>query len=240
VIVDCTLGGGGHAEALLDAGCTVIGIDRDPHALAAAARLAGPRFTAVRARFSELSDVLDRLGHGQVDGVLADLGVSSPQLDEAARGFSFREAGPIDMRMDPDAPVSAADLVNGWSEGDLADVIWRYGEEKRSRAVAKAIVAGRPWKDTRALAEAIAKVVGRGAGRIHPATRTFQGIRIAVNDELGEVERMLPQAVARLAPGGRLAVIRTIRLREVRDVAPAPDDPNPRARSARLRTATRC
>jgi len=275
VIVDCTVGGGGHAEALLEtAACRVIGLDRDPAAVAAAsARLVrfGDRFVAVRARFSELAEVLDALGLGPVQGILADLGVSSPQLDEADRGFSFQQDGPIDMRMDPDAPVSAADLVNDWPETDLADVIYRYGEERRSRAVARAIVAGRPWTSTHALAEAVARVVGRGKGRIHPATRTFQGLRIAVNDELGELERLLPTAVERLAPGGRLAVIsfhsledrivkrfvaeqtgRTaerdpwgnpmgeIRLRDARSIAPDSNDPNPRARSARLRCATRC
>ncbi len=275
VIVDCTLGRGGHAEALLSAAsCRLIGLDRDPEAIAAStARLApfGARFTAVRASFSELGAVLDGLGIGQVQGILADLGVSSPQLDDPRRGFSFRASGPIDMRMDPDAPLSAADLVNHWPEEELADVIYRYGEERRSRQVARALVAGRPWADTVALADAVARVVGKGKGRIHPATRTFQALRIAVNDELGELDRWLEVAVARLAPGGRLAVItfhsledRKVKqflaaasgkvaprdpygepigeftLRDLRAVAPSEDDTNPRARSARLRTATRC
>jgi 16S rRNA (cytosine1402-N4)-methyltransferase len=273
VLVDCTVGGGGHSAALLRAAnCRVIGIDRDPSALSAArASLAqfGDRATLVHARFSELGAVLDRLGLGSVDGILADLGVSSHQLDVAERGFSFRGAGPIDMRMDPTAPTSAADLVNTASEEDLARWIADYGEERHARRVAKRIVAGRPWSDTRALAEAIAQVVGR-AGAIHPATRTFQGLRIAVNDELGEVERLLPVAVERLAPGGRLAVIsfhsledrivkqylqlqsgRTaprdpygnptgpLRLRLLPPVIPQESDPNPRARSARLRSAER-
>lgn len=274
VHVDCTLGGGGHAEALLEAAaCRVVGLDRDPSALAAAsARLArfGDRFTAVRASFSRLGAVLEELGLDAVDGVLADLGVSSHQLDTAARGFSFRLPGPVDMRMDPDAPRSAADLVNGAAEAELADLIWAYGEERRSRAVARAIVAGRPWTDTAALAEAVAAAVGRSKDRIHPATRTFQALRIAVNDELGEVRALLPAAAEALRPGGRLAIIafhsledrlvkqflhaesgRTgprdawgnpvspVRFSALRLVRPADDDPNPRARSARLRVATR-
>jgi 16S rRNA (cytosine1402-N4)-methyltransferase len=275
LFVDCTLGGGGHSEALLEAAdCTVVGLDRDPNALAAASeRLArfGKRFRAVRARFSELGDVLDRLGLDLVDGVLADLGVSSPQLDQPERGFSFRAGGPIDMRMDPDAPVSAADLVNSWDEASLADVIFQYGEERQSRRIARAIVEGRPWTDTKALADAIAKAVGgRKGDRIHPATKTFQALRIAVNDELGEIQRLLPIAIERLRPGGRLAIIsfhsledrivkQTLareagrgverdpyghplvppRLTALSDVPPAPSDPNPRARSARLRSATR-
>jgi 16S rRNA (cytosine1402-N4)-methyltransferase len=273
VHVDCTLGGGGHAGALLArARCRVVGIDRDPAALdAASAALAsyGDRFTPVKAAFSELGAVLDRLGLATVDGIVADLGVSSPQLDQAERGFSFSRSGPIDMRMDPTQPTSAADLVNTWSEDALADVITRYGEERKARRVAQAIVAGRPWSDTVALASAVAKVVG-GSHRIHPATRTFQGLRIAVNDELGELERLLPQVVARLAPGGRVAIVtfhsledRLVKrfldqaagkgrprdpygnpigaapLRLLPDLAPSDDDPNPRARSARLRRAVR-
>ena len=274
VHVDCTLGGGGHAEALLEAApCRVIGLDRDPEALAASTerlRAFGDRFTPVRAAFSELGGVLDRLGVDRVDGVLADLGVSSPQLDRAERGFSFQQAGPLDMRMDPDAPLTAADLVNEAPEQELADLIFRYGEERRARRVARQIVAGRPWADTRTLARAVAKAVGGKPGRIHPATRTFQALRIAVNDELGELERLLPVARERLRPGGRLALItfhsledrivkrffaresgRTaprdaygdpvgpVRFGELRQAVPAPDDPNPRARSARLRAATR-
>jgi len=274
VFVDCTVGGGGHSESLLEAAdCRVVGLDCDPSAIAASReRLQrfGERFTASRARFSELAEVLERTGLDLVDGVLADLGVSSPQLDDPARGFSFSRSGPIDMRMDPDGPVSAADLVNHWSEEALADVIHQFGEERRARRVARAIVAGRPWSDTRALAEAVALAVGRGKGRIHPATRTFQALRMAVNDELGELRALLPVAVDRLRPGGRLAVVsfhsledrivkqfiareagRTaerdpwgnpigpVRLAARPPVIPPPDDPNPRARSARLRAAVR-
>jgi 16S rRNA (cytosine1402-N4)-methyltransferase len=275
LFVDCTLGRGGHAEALLEAAdCRVIGLDRDPAAIAATrARLArfGDRLRAVHAPFSSLSAVLDDLGEPRVDGLLADLGVSSPQLDDPARGFSFRDSGPVDMRMDPTSSPSAADLVNEWDESELARVVFRYGEEKRSRAVARALVAGRPWTDTAALAAAVAKAVGGRPTRIHPATRTFQALRIAVNDELGELERLLPVAIERLAPGGRLAIIsfhsledRIVKrflaaesgrtgerdpwgdpvvsprvLAQAKAVRPPSDDPNPRARSARLRTASR-
>jgi 16S rRNA (cytosine1402-N4)-methyltransferase len=214
--------------------------------------------------------VLARLDIDEVDGVLADLGVSSHQLDIADRGFSFRADGPIDMRMNPNQPVSAADLVNTWDAEALADVIWRYGEERRSRAIARAIVQDRPWHGTMALAALVARIVGR-SGKKHPATRTFQALRIAVNDELGQIEALLPQAVDHLRPTGRLAVITFHSLedrivkrfmvhesgrdaprdawgnrlgnprlaRPQRSVTPAPDDPNPRSRSARLRVAVR-
>lgn len=277
VFVDCTLGGGGHSEALLRAAdCRVIGLDRDPAALAAASsRLAAfsERFTAVRTSFSGLPRVLSELGLAEVHGVLADLGVSSPQLDTPERGFSFRLQGPIDMRMDPDQALSALDIVNTFREEEIAELILRYGEERRARRVARAITAGRPWADTVALAEVVAKAVGtpRGGSRIHPATRTFQALRIAVNDELGELERLLPAAVDALAPGGRLALISFHSLEDrlvkrflyrlsgrtgpkdpygdplhpprlaplPKSVTSSPDDPNPRARSARLRSAVR-
>ena len=274
VFVDCTVGGGGHAAALLaTAACTVIGVDRDPAALEAATRACAPwaeRFQPVRARFSQLRDVLMEVGHDRVDGILADVGVSSHQLDTAERGFSFRRSGPIDMRMDPDAPLSASTLVNNWAETDLAEVIQRYGEERHARRVARAIVAGRPWTDVAELGAAIARVVGRGKGRIHPATRTFQGLRIAVNDELGELNSLLQASVHSLKPHGRLAIISfhsledrivkrffsdqagknlprdpygnrigPVNLALSKSVTPADDDPNPRARSARLRAARR-
>ena len=272
--VDCTIGGGGHAVALLRAArCTVVGIDRDPAALEAARAAAGrdaDRLIAIRGSFSELPHLLDRHGIGQVHGILADLGVSSHQLDTPARGFSFRMAGPVDMRMDPDAPVSAADLVNHWPEHDLADLIRRHGEERQATKVARAIVAGRPFRDTKRLAEVVAAAVGGPPSRIHPATRTFQALRMTVNRELEELEALLPAAVQRLVPGGRLAIVtfhsledrlvkrfldRAAGKRRERDpygnpigpvllalhppVVPSADDPNPRARSARLRHATR-
>lgn len=274
VFVDCTVGGGGHAYALLSrARCRVIGLDRDPVALdAARARCAafGDRFTAVHARFSEVGRVLDDLGLDRVNGLLADLGVSSHQLDVPERGFSFRRPGPVDMRMDPTSGDSAADLINHSSESELADLIYAFGEERRSRQVARAIVAGRPWTDTVALAEAVGRAVGGKPGRIHPATRTFQALRMAVNDELGEVEALLRASVGRLLPDGRLAIITfhsledrlvkqflagaagknaardawgnpvgPIHFEVQRPVVPSEDDPNPRARSARLRTARR-
>jgi 16S rRNA (cytosine1402-N4)-methyltransferase len=272
VFVDCTLGGGGHAAALLSAAdCTVIGIDRDPSALAAAIdRCGDQRLRTVRGSFGDLAAHLEGLGIKKVDGVLADLGVSSHQLDTAERGFSFRRSGPIDMRMDPDGPLTAADIVNTWDESDIANVIYKYGEERRSRRVAWAIVNGRPWSDTAALAEVVAGAVGRHKTRIHPATRTFQALRIAVNDELGELERLLPAALEHLNPSGRLAIITfqslddrickrflahhagrnaprdaygnpieppSLRLFPPR--TPSSSDPNPRARSARLRAAER-
>lgn len=213
VYVDCTLGGGGHSELLLQsAGCRVVGLDRDPEAIAAAsARLApfGDRFQAVHARFSELPAALASLGLERVDGLLADLGVSSHQLDTDARGFSFRRSGPVDMRMDPTAERSAADLVNSASEATLADLIHGYGEERFARKVARAIVQGRPWTDTVALAEAVARAMppAQRRGRIHPATRTFQALRIAVNDELGELSALLAHTREVLAPHGRVAIL---------------------------------
>jgi len=209
--VDCTLGGGGHTFALLEGGADrVVGIDRDPEALDAARRRCkdfGDRLSLVRGSFGDLEQHLDQVGLDGVDGILADLGVSSHQLDTPERGFSFRFEGPVDMRMDPDAPMSAEHLVNTLPERELADIIFKYGEERRSRAVAKLIVEGRPWTDTKALAVAIASRIGDRKKKIHPATKTFQALRIAVNDELGELERLLPQAVSRLRPGGRLAIV---------------------------------
>lgn len=211
IFVDCTVGGGGHALALLEAApCRVIGLDRDPAALRAAqARCAAhaDRFTAIQGSFSSLAAVLDRLGLQRVDGVLADLGVSSHQLDTAARGFSLQRSGPIDMRMDPQAPLSAAEIVNTYSLQDLIEIIRTYGEERRARRVAAAIVAGRPWSDTLELAAAVGAAVGASKQRIHPATRTFQALRIATNGELSELEALLPTAVERLSAGGRLAII---------------------------------
>lgn len=214
--LDGTLGGGGHAEAILDASSpdgTLLGIDRDPAALAAArSRLArfGQRFVALHGRFGDL----DRLAgprspqwRGPYDGVLLDLGVSSPQLDHADRGFSFSQPGPVDMRMDPSRGQSAADLLDSLDEDGLVDILRRYGEEPRARRIAQAVLAGRPWPDTVALAETVAAASGYRNSRTHPATRTFQALRVAVNDELGELERGLDAATALLAPGGRLAVI---------------------------------
>ena len=210
--VDATFGRGGHAGAILgrlgEEG-KLIAIDRDPEARAAAARLFAdePRASFIHARFSELGQ---HVAAGSADGILFDLGVSSPQLDEARRGFSFLRDGPLDMRMDPQSGESAAAFLARAGEREIAIVIARLGEERHARRIARAIVAARetaPITTTGRLAGIIAAAVpGREPGR-HPATRTFQALRIHVNDELGEIERALPQAVDALAPGGRLVVI---------------------------------
>lgn len=211
--VDATVGAGGHAAGILEAaspdGC-LLGMDVDPQALALASRrlaVYGARSVLVQSSYIHLRDQLDRLGWKEVDGILLDLGVSSMQLDTPERGFSFQHDGPLDMRFDPTAPTSAADLVNRLPENELADLIWRYGEDPHSRRVARAIVQARPLETTRQLADAIARGHGGRRERTHPATRAFQALRIAVNQELQAVETVLPQAVGALAPGGRLAVI---------------------------------
>ena len=211
VVVDMTVGAGGHAAALLDAGVhDVVGVDRDPAALARAARARlpayGDRVRFVRARFSEVDE--DVVG-GTVGGVLFDLGVSSMQLDEAERGFAFRVDGPLDMRMAgaADDEASARDLVNSLPEGELADVLYRYGEERRSRRIAAAIVRHRPIETTDELAGVIVSAVGRRPGGPHPARRSFQALRIAVNRELEELTASLPHAAGLLDPGGRVVVI---------------------------------
>lgn len=215
VYADVTLGGGGHSALLLEAapGARVVGLDRDPAALEAARlRLAsyGDRFVAVRGTFRDLGARLAELGLGPLDGLVADLGVSSPQLDLGERGFSIKNPGPVDMRMDPAAPESAADLIDRLDERELADLIYRYGEERHSRRVARALVAGRPFADTAALAEAVRRAVPGKPGRIHKATRTFQALRIAVNDELAQLEALLtglPELLRRGPDGGRAVVI---------------------------------
>ena len=211
--VDATVGAGGHAAGILDAAGpagSLLGFDLDPQALALASqRLAvyGERAVLVHASYVTLSAQLDRLGWRQVNGILIDLGVSSMQLDTAGRGFSFQSDGPLDMRFDPTAGPTAADLVNSMAENELADLIWRYGEDRLSRHIARAILQARPITTTRQLAEAVARGYRGRHERTHPATRTFQALRIAVNQELQAVEAVLPQAITALAPGGRLAVI---------------------------------
>ena len=211
-IIDGTLGGGGHSEAFLKAGARVLGVDRDPEALAhARARLAcfGDRFRTWPGNFASLRDNPEVQGEERADGLLLDLGVSSRQLDAAERGFSFRGDGPLDMRMGPDAALDAAELVNTWPESELARIIREFGEEPKARRIAAAITARRaekPFTSTGELAECIERAVGR-RGRIHPATQTFQAIRIVVNDELGSLERALEASVEMLKPGGRLLVI---------------------------------
>jgi 16S rRNA (cytosine1402-N4)-methyltransferase len=212
--VDGTFGAGGYTAALLDrADCRVIAIDRDPDAIAAGRALAqryAPRLRLIEGRFGDMAELLSAEGVEDVDGVALDIGVSSMQFDQAERGFSFRNAGPLDMRMERNGQ-SAADLVNEADEADLADIIFRYGEERRSRRVARAIVEARKVKrieTTAELAEIVRRAVGpQGRDESDPATRTFQALRIAVNDELGELERGLAAAEQVLAPGGRLAVV---------------------------------
>ena len=215
VVVDATLGGGGHAEALLEAHphLSLVGLDQDPDAVAAAgARLArfGDRVAVRRTRFDELPDVLAELGHDGASGALFDLGVSSPQLDRPERGFSYRAAGPLDMRMDPARPVSAADLVNGADADELARLLRAYGDERHAARIARAIVAHRPIATTEELADVVAGAVPAPARRRsagHPARRTFQAIRIAVNDELAVLPGSLDDAIDALVPGGRCVAI---------------------------------
>lgn len=282
--VDATFGAGGYARGLLEAArCTVVAIDRDPDAIARGDALAHRypgRLTVLSGRFGEMVDLLANAGATRVDGVAFDLGVSSMQLDEPERGFSFRVDGPLDMRMERRGP-SAADVVNRLAERELADIIYTLGEERASRRIAHAIVERRaktPITRTGQLAELVRRVVAKSKDGIDPATRTFQALRIYINDEIGELKRGLQAAETLLAVGGRLAVVsfhsledRTVKefLRErsgatARPSRHAPDRPvskhrptfrllargavkpsaaevasNPRARSARLRTAER-
>ena len=211
--IDATVGAGGHAAGILEAAKpdgSLLGLDLDPQALAISSqRLAvySDHVTLVHASYLTMDEQIKRLGWPNVQGIVIDLGVSSMQLDTPERGFSFQSDGPLDMRFDPTAPTSAADLVNHLSEVELADVIWRYGEDRLSRRIAHAIVAYRPITTTRQLSEAIFHAYGGNKSHIHPATRTFQALRIAVNEELKAVETVLPLAIQVLAPAGRLAVI---------------------------------
>jgi 16S rRNA (cytosine1402-N4)-methyltransferase len=213
IYVDATFGAGGYSRAILDvSGTRVLAIDRDRTAIAGGFDLvdrSGGRLTLVEDRFSNLAEICAATGFATVDGVMMDVGVSSMQLDEAGRGFSFRLDGPLDMRMGQTGPT-AADVVAMASEAALADIIYIFGEERHSRAVARAIVAARkdaPITTTRALADIVAGVVRAKPGDIHPATRTFQALRIFVNDELDELQSALVAAEQVLKPGGRLAVV---------------------------------
>jgi 16S rRNA (cytosine1402-N4)-methyltransferase len=213
IYVDATFGAGGYSRAILKVpGTRVIGIDRDRSAIAGGFDLigeSGGRLTLVEDRFSRLAEVCEGQGVAAVDGIVMDVGVSSMQIDQAERGFSFRLSGPLDMRMGHDGPT-AADVVAKASEADLANIIYIFGEERHSRAVARAIVAARreaPIATTRALADIVARVVRGKPGDIHPATRTFQALRIFVNEELDELHAALVAAEQMLKPGGRLAVV---------------------------------
>ena len=266
VFVDCTVGLGGHARALIEAGASrLIGLDRDPAAVAAARDALsgfGDRVEVVHADYRRVAAVLDERGVAKVDGVLADLGVSSMQLDAPGRGFSFRQDDPLDMRMDTTAGPTAAEALRDVDERTLADVIYEFGEERHSRRVARAIVAARERgsiETTGQLAEIVRRAISRkGYTRIDPATRTFQAIRIWVNRELEGLDGFLGAATRRLADGGRMAVITfhsledrivkhtlralaaedaALRIRTKRPLVPseAEIERNPRARSAKLR-----
>lgn len=215
-VIDGTLGAAGHTQAILECSAPdgrVLGIDADPAALRRTRRLlaqplAQGRLTIVQGRLEDIETTAQAHGFSQPHAILLDLGVSTFQLETAERGFSFAADGPLDMRFDPRQRPSAADVVNTWDEEELANVIYRFGEEHRSRAIARAIVRNRPIESTAALAAIVeAAVGGRRGARIHPATRTFQALRIAVNRELEQVESALPQCLRLLMPGGRLAVI---------------------------------
>ncbi len=211
--VDCTVGAGGHARGLLKASepdGLLLGFDVDTYALQLARKHLesfSNRATLVHSSYLNLSDQLKALGWQKVDGILLDLGISSMQLDIPERGFSFRKDAVLDMRFDRQNPVRAIDLVNNLPEGELADLIYNFGEERRSRQIARAIVRARPIETTLQLASVVAATTSRGRSRIHPATRTFQALRIAVNQELDSLQQMLPQAISVLKPKGRLAII---------------------------------
>jgi len=214
--LDATLGGAGHAAAILAASAPdgrLLGLDRDAEAIVRAshalARFA-PRATLVHGTFADLDQLSEREGFARFDGILFDLGISSDQLDDPERGISFQAEGPLDMRLDQGAGRPAAQLLDALVEGELADLIYTLGEERASRRIARAIVAARPIRTTAELADVVLRAVGRPhgkAGRIHPATRTFQALRMAVNDELGQIAAALPKAAERLVAGGRLVVI---------------------------------
>jgi 16S rRNA (cytosine1402-N4)-methyltransferase len=287
VYVDGTVGGGGHAEAILEQTAPngrLIGIDADAEALGEAERRLTPfgnRKTLVQGNFADMEQILDGMGIERVDGILLDLGVSSHQLDTAERGFSFTQDAPLDMRMDGSRGIDAGGLVGTLSEAELGKIFWEYGEERMARRIARAIVAARssaPLRTTAELAAVVLRAVPHTAERrrIHPATRTFQALRIAVNDELGSLKRALTAGVARLTPGGRFSVISfhsledrmvkeafrawekgcscppdlpvcacqgkaTLKVLTRKPVLPAEEEisANPRARSAKLRTAER-
>jgi len=211
--VDGTLGAGGHARGIMEASAPdgqLLGLDVDPQALAIARRILAPyehRIHLAQASYTSLSDQLAELGWDAVDGILLDLGASSMQFDTPERGFSFLQDAPLDMRFGPHVSQTAADIVNSYSERELADLIYEYGEDRDSRKIARAIVKVRPLHTTRELVAAIESVSPRRGDRVHPATRTFQALRIAVNEELASIKEMLPQALAGLKSGGRLAII---------------------------------
>lgn len=261
--IDATVGAGGHARGILEASGPqgrLLGIDLDPQMLAIAhqtlARFSG-QVRLVQGNFRHLASITTENDFPKVDGILFDLGLSRVQLESAERGFSFLREGPLDMRFSAHQKDTAAHLVNRLPEKELADLIWEYGEEGRSRAIARAIVASRPLRTTTQLAEIVGRAIGR-RGKIHPATRTFQALRIAVNRELSSLQEALPQAVDILSPGGRLLIIsyHSLEDRMVKNfmrqeprleiltrkpIRPSWEEikDNPRSRSAKLRIARR-
>ena len=267
IYVDVTLGGGGHSEAILEASAPagrLYGIDRDPSALAAAGerlRCFGDRVVLLHGRFSDMSELLAGAGVSRVQGVVADLGVSSPQLDHAERGFSFARPGPLDMRMDPTSGEPLSVWLEEWTTDELADVLYEYGEERASRAIARSIKAALELDElhtTEDLRRTVVRVLGPRKGGADPATRTFQALRMAVNAETGELDTLLRTLPDVLADGGRAAIISfhsgedrrvkhafrdDVRLRPITkrpiEAAELESDHNPRARSAKLRVAER-
>lgn len=256
VYVDATLGGAGHTKGILERGGLVVAFDQDPQAIARAQALGLPNLTLIQANFRELVAELAKRNISQIDGLLADLGVSSFHFDDASRGFSYQHEGPLDMRMGP-GQLTADEVVNSYPEETLAEILFRYGEEPRARRIARFIVEHRPIHSTTQLAEVIRRATGfRQAG--HPARKSFQALRIYVNDELGALEQLLRGAETVLKSGGRLVIIsfhsledRLVKhfLRESSVLRPLTKKPilpteseqreNPRARSAKMRVAER-
>lgn len=213
LVVDGTLGGGGHTRLFLEQGARVLGLDADPAAIrrvhaAFAEEIAQGRLIPVHSPFEDVGEVARAHGFAQIDAFLVDLGTSSFQLETPERGFSFQFDGELDMRFDPTTGASAGEIVNQWDEGEIADLLYVYGEEGRSRPIARAIVRNRPITSTTQLAQVIERAVGgRRGARIHPATQSFQALRIAVNRELEQLQKTLPQALELLKPGGRMGII---------------------------------
>ena len=266
-IIDATIGGGGHAKGLIERGARVLGIDRDPEAIIYLKNMNLPNLALARGNFAYIGKIGREFGFEKVQGIIFDLGVSSYQLETPQRGFSFQKDGPLDMRMDPTLQIRASDIINRFEERRLYEILKTYGQEKYSRRIARAICRSRkvkPIETTRDLAEIIEETVPRGVGgrnrktKIHPATQTFQALRIVVNSELLNLEEALPQTVDLLAIGGRLAIISFHSLedgivkrffkQEVRFkvltpklIGPSQSEiiENPRSRSAKLRVAER-